>query len=188
MRADSLTRISSEHANRSGVGLLVKGVMAPPGFVDKRNVSRRPIALLPVVLLLIGTAAASVGSAADDPTYEADNARLAHATPAYPSARLLVDEPIWGEAGSTPFEAVQRIYRLAAPSTQGRIIRFYGRRLGHSWRPRGKACLVSGRRTVVAYFYARRRRLGIVIDSRGAAHCAEHVANIAQLLELGYPD
>jgi hypothetical protein len=162
--------------------------MAPPGFVDKRNVSRRPTALLPVVLLVIGAAAAGVGSAADDPTYKADNARLAHATPAYPSACLLVDEPIWGEAGSTPFEAVQRVYRLAAPSTQSRIIRFYGRRLGHSWRPRGKACLVSGRRTVVAYFYARRRRLGIVIDSRGAAYCAEHVANIAQLLELGYPD
>jgi len=92
--------------------------MAPPGFVDKRNVSRRPTALLPVVLLVIGAAAAGVGSAADDPTYKADNARLAHATPAYPSARLLVDEPIWGVAGSTPFEAVQRVYRLAAPSTQ----------------------------------------------------------------------
>ena len=162
--------------------------MAPPGFVDNRNVSRRPTALLPVVLLVIGVTAAGAARAADDPTYGADNARLPHTTPAFPRARLLVDEPTWGEAGSTLFEAVQRIYRLAAPSTQGRILRFYERRLGRSWRPRGKACLVSGRRTVVAYLYPRRRRVGIVIDSRGAAYCAEHVANIAQLLELGYPD
>jgi hypothetical protein len=83
---------------------------------------------------------------------------------------------------------VQRIYRLGAPTTQKRILAFYERRLGRSWRTKGKACVVSGRRAVVAFVYVRRRRLGVVIDSRGAPYCGEHVVNIAQLLQLGYPD
>jgi hypothetical protein len=133
-------------------------------------------------------AGAGVTRAEDDAGYRAENARLARATPPYPQAHLLVNEPIWGEADSSAFEAMQRIYRLAAPTTQRRILSFYTRRLGRSWHSKGTACLVSGRRAVVVYHYSKRRRLGMVIDSRGAAYCIEHVANIAQLLELGYPD
>jgi hypothetical protein len=151
--------------------------------------SRRLIAaFLAVVLSAAGAVAASATHAEADPPYKAENARLARTTPSYPGARLLVDEPIWGEAGSSPFEAVQRIYRLGVPTTQKRILAFYERRLGRSWRPRGKACLVSGRRAVVAFLYVKRRRLGVVIDSRGATYCREHVADLAQLLHLGYPD
>jgi hypothetical protein len=151
--------------------------------------SRRLIAAsLAVVLSAAGAAAAAATHSEGGPPYQAENARLARATPSYPQARLLVDEPIWGEAGSSPFEAVQRIYRLGRPTTQKRILAFYKRRLGRSWRPKGKACLVAGRRAVVAFLYVRRRRLGVVIDSRGATYCGEHVANIAQLLQLGYPD
>jgi hypothetical protein len=137
---------------------------------------------------------ASVGAVAraipgdDDPAYQRDNARLAHVTPDYPRARLLVDESIWGEAGATPFEAIQRIYILARPSRQQRIMTFYKKRLGKSWRQIGKACLVSGQRVVVALLYPKRRRLGVVIDSRGASYRRDHVANTADLLQLGYPD
>jgi hypothetical protein len=151
--------------------------------------SRRLItAAFGVILSAAGAAAAGTTHAEDGSAYQAENARLARATPSYPRARLLVDEPISGDAGSSAFEAVQRIYRLGAPTTQKRILAFYERRLGRSWRPKGKACLVSGRRAVVAFLYVRRRRLGVVIDSRGAPYCGEHVANIAQLLQLGYPD
>jgi hypothetical protein len=150
--------------------------------------NHRFLAAISVVVLTTPPAtAAGVRRAEDDAGYRAENARLARATPTYPHAHLLVNEPIWGEAGSGAFEAVQRIYGLAAPTTQGRILSFYTRRLGHSWHSKGMACLVSARRAVVAYLYPKRRRLGVVIDSRGAAHCREHVANIAQLLELGYP-
>jgi hypothetical protein len=151
--------------------------------------SRRLIAaFLAVVLSAAGAAAAAATHSEGGPPYQVENARLARATPSYPRARLLVDEPIWGEAGSSAFEAVQRIYRLGRPTTQKRILAFYKRRLGRSWRAKGKACLVAGRRAVVAFLYVRRRRLGVVIDSRGATYCGEHVANIAQLLQLGYPD
>lgn len=151
--------------------------------------SRRVVAAsLAVVFSAAGATAAGAMHTEADPRYQAENARLARATPSYPRARLLVAESIWGEAGSSPFEAVQRIYRLGVPTTQQRILAFYERRLGSSWRPKGKACLVSGRRVVVAFLYVRRRRLGVVIDSRGATHCGEHVANVAQLLQLGYPD
>jgi hypothetical protein len=145
-------------------------------------------ATLAVAISAIGVAAAGATRRDGDPTYQADNARLARAAPPYPRARLLVNEPIWGEAGSRAFEAVQRIYRLGAPTTQARILAFYEKRLGRSWHPKGKACLVSGRRAVAAFVYVRRRRLGLLIDSRGAPYCDEHVANIAQLLRLGYPD
>ena len=151
--------------------------------------SRRLVsATLAVVLLAVAAAAAEAMHTEGDPAYQAENGRLARATPPYPRSRLLIDEPIWGEARSTAFEAVQRIYRLDAPTTQKRVLGFYEKRLGRSWRPKGKACLVSGRRAVVAFLYVRHRRLGVVIDSRGAAYCGEHVADIAQLLQLGYPD
>jgi hypothetical protein len=151
--------------------------------------SRRLItATLAVVLSATGAAAGGATHTEADPPYQAENARLARATPSYPRTRLLVDEPISGDAGSSAFEAVQRIYRLGVPTTQKTILAFYERHLGRSWRPKGKACLVSGRRAVVAFLYVRRRRLGVVIDSRGATYCGEHVANIAQLLQLGYPD
>jgi hypothetical protein len=147
--------------------------------------------LIPVVAVALSAAGATVAGAthtADDPEYRTDNARLARATPPYPRARLLVSEPIWGQAGSSSFEAVQRIYRLGAPTTQRTILSFYRKRLGRSWRAKGSACLVSGRRAVAAVVHTRRRRLGVVIDSRGAGYCGEHVANIAMLLQLGYPD
>src|SRR5690242_11218501 len=123
-------------------------------------------ASLAVALSAVGAAAAGATHRDGDPAYQADNARLARAVPPYPLARLLVNEPTWGEAGSTAFEAVQRIYRLGAPTTQRKILAFYERRLGRSWRPKGTACLVSGRRAVVTFVYVRRRRLGLVIDSR----------------------
>jgi hypothetical protein len=145
-------------------------------------------AIFAVVLSAAGPTAASARRPDAGLTYETENARLARATPSYPRASLLVNEPITGEAGTSAFEAVQRIYRLGVPTTQKRILAFYERRLGRAWRPKGKACLVSGRRAVVAFLYVKRRRLGVVIDSRGATYCGEHVANIAQLLELGYPD
>ena len=140
-----------------------------------------------VVLLLVAALAPTAGTV-DDPAYRADNARLAHATPHYPRAHILVDETIHGEAGATPFEAVQRIYRLAAPSTQRRVLGFYRRRLGPAWHRKGSACITSGRRAVAVFLYPPRRRLGVVIDSRGASYCREHVANIGLLLQLGYPD
>jgi len=65
---------------------------------------------------------------------------------------------------------------------------FYRKRLGKSWRQRGPACLVSHQRVVVALSYPKRRRLGVVVDSRGASYCRDHVANTGILLEVGYPD
>jgi hypothetical protein len=151
--------------------------------------SRRLIsAALAVTLSGGGAAIAGVMQTPDERAYQAENARLARTTPHYPRARVLVDESIWGENDETPFEAIQRVYRLATPSTQRNVLSFYKRRLGRSWRPRGDACLVSRKRAVVALLYPKRRRVGIVIDSRGATYCLEHVANIAILLELGYPD
>jgi hypothetical protein len=146
------------------------------------------IALFAVALIASGGAVARAIPGDEDPAYQRDNARLAHATPHYPRARLLVDESIWGEAGTIPFEAIQRIYVLAKPGTQQRIMSFYKKRLGRSWRQRGQACLVSGHRVVVALLYPKRRRLGVVIDSRGASYCRDHAANTATLLQLGYPD
>src|SRR5689334_11796302 len=92
-------------------------------------------ASLAVALLAVGAAAAGATHRDGDPAYQADNARLARAAPPFPRARLIVNEPIWGEAGSSAFEAVQRIYRLGAPTTQARILAFYEKRLGRSWHP-----------------------------------------------------
>jgi hypothetical protein len=146
------------------------------------------VAVLGLALIASDVALARATPVDEDPTYQRDNARLAHATPHYPGARLLVDEGIWGEAGTTPFEATQRIYVLAKPSTQQRVMSFYKKRLGKSWRQRGQACLVSRQRVVVALLYPKRRRLGVVMDSRGASYCRDHVANTAILLQVGYPD
>jgi hypothetical protein len=146
------------------------------------------IALFALALITSDGAAARAIPGDDDRTYQRDNARLARATPHYPRARLLVAESVWGEAGTTPFEAIQRIYVLAKPSTQQRIMSFYRKRLGKSWRQTGQACLVSRQRVVVALLYPKRRRLGVVVDSRGASYCRDHVANTGILLEVGYPD
>ena len=146
------------------------------------------IALFALALITSDGAAASAIRGDDDPAYQRDNARLARATPHFPRARLLVAESVGGEAGTTPFEAIQRIYVLARPSTQQRIMSFYRKRLGKSWRQRGPACLVSRQRVVVALLYPKRRRLGVVVDSRGASYCRDHVANTGILLEVGYPD
>jgi hypothetical protein len=145
------------------------------------------IALFALALITSDGAAARAIPGDDDRTYQRDNARLARATPHYPRARLLVAESVWGEAGTTPFEAIQRIYVLAKPSTQQRIMSFYRKRL-ESWRQTGQACLVSRQRVVVALLYPKRRRLGVVVDSRGASYCRDHVANTGILLEVGYPD
>jgi hypothetical protein len=146
------------------------------------------IALFALALITSDGAAARAIPGDDDRTYQRDNAHLARATPHYPRARLLVGESVWGEAGTTPFEAIQRIYVLAKPSTQQRIMSFYRKRLGKSWRQTGQACLVSRQRVVVALLYPKRRRLGVVVDSRGASYCRDHVANTGILLEVGYPD
>jgi hypothetical protein len=132
----------------------------------------------------------AVGTAAplDDPVYESANARLARVTPHYPKARLLVEEPIGGEVGVAPFEAIQRIYVLARPNTQRAVLSFYKNRLGSSWRQKGTACLVSRSRLVIALVYPKRRRLGVLIDSRGASRCSALVAQTGALLEFGYPD
>lgn len=146
------------------------------------------IALFALVLVTSDGAAASAVPGDGDPAYQRDNARLARATPHYPRARLLVAESIGGEAGATSFEAIQRIYVLAKPSTQQRIMSFYKKRLGKSWRRRGQACLVSRQRVVVVLLYPKRRRLGVLVDSRGASYCLDHVANTGILLQVGYPD
>jgi hypothetical protein len=141
-----------------------------------------------VVVALGFVLAAGAASATEDPVYLRANARLARATPHYPRARLLVEEETGGEVGPVPFEAVQRVYRLSRPATQRTVLRFYARRLGEHWRQRGATCLVSRSRIVVAVVYPKRRRLGVLIDSRGAPRCQGLAWIIGQLLELGYPD
>jgi hypothetical protein len=67
-------------------------------------------------------------------------------------------------------------------------LRFYSARLGmKQWRAKRRYCLTSGRKAVVALVSRTRRRLGVVIDSRGADSCQDHAADIAILLELNYP-
>jgi|SRR5947207_2158312 len=111
------------------------------------------------VLSAPGAAAPGASRLAHDPHYRAENARLAGATPPYPRAHLLVSEPIWEETDTNAFEAIQRIYRLREPATQRQILTFYRKQLGRSWHAKGTACLVSGRRAVVAFVSTRRRRL-----------------------------
>jgi hypothetical protein len=138
--------------------------------------------LVLLVLIAVPAAAATTG----DQRYERANARLAHATPAYPHARLLVEEPIGGEVGTTPFEAVQRISALARPATQRQVMRFYARTLGPGWQRRGTGCLVSGSKLVVA-LVGPKRRLGVLVDSRGARRCVGLGGILGDLLGVGYP-
>jgi hypothetical protein len=79
-----------------------------------------------LLLFLIAVPAADAATA--DQRYVRANARLAHATPAYPHARLLVQ--------------------------------------------RGTACLVSGAKLVLVLVEPNRRRLGVLVDSRGARRCS----------------
>jgi hypothetical protein len=148
------------------------------------RVSRRIASLL---VLVPGALAASAAAATGDSRYARANARLARTIPAYPRSKLLVEEPINGEVGSTGFEAVQRIYRSSHAITQRALNRFLARKLAAGWRPRGSTCFVSGPRVVVAVVSRSGRRLGVLIDSRGAARCHGLTGLIGDLVELGYP-
>ena len=128
------------------------------------------------------------GASREDPTYERANTALARSIPHYSGARLLIQEPVGGEVGVVPFEAIQRFYFLARPNSQRTVIGFFRKHLGSSWRQKGSACLVSRSRLVVALMYAKRRRVGVLIDSRGAARCHELVGQVADLLAVGYPN
>ena len=154
------------------------GVGPASGGVDGTTV--RALLVLAVAL------AVPVASAADDPAYLRSNARLAKAVPHYPRARVLVEEAIGGEVGSVPYEAVQRISFLARPQTQGAVMRFYGRKLGLRWRRQG-VCFVSGTRLVVVLVSTPRRRLGVLVDSRGSRRCYGLAGILGDLLGVGYP-
>jgi hypothetical protein len=67
------------------------------------------------------------------------------------------------------------------------MLRFYGRKLGPTWRRRGTACFVSRSRLVVVLASANRRRLAVLIDSRGGRRCVEMTGLIGDLLDVGYP-
>lgn len=141
------------------------------------------------LILVLGASAAEVNAAtADDSPYARANARLARAVPHYPRARLLVEEAWSGDVGLVPFQAVGRISFLSRPRTQRAAMRFYSERLGGAWRRRGSACLVSRSRIVVALVNPKRRRLGLLIDSRGATHCDDLTGLVSDLLDVGYPD
>jgi hypothetical protein len=127
-------------------------------------------------------------AAAEDPAYLRANARLARTIPHYPRARLLVEEPVGGEVGPVPFEAVQRVYALARPATQRAAIGFYRLKLGTKWRRRGATCLVSRSRAVVVLVVPKRRRLGVLVDSRGAARCNGLTGLLGDFLGAGYPN
>ena len=138
------------------------------------------------LIVLVVALAVPVASAADDPAYLRANAQLAKAVPPYPRARVLVEEAIGGEVGSVPYEAVQRISFLARPQTQGAAMRFYGRKLGPRWRRHG-VCFVSGPRLVVVLVSTPRRRLGVLVDSRGSRRCYGLAGILGDLLGVGYP-
>jgi hypothetical protein len=145
----------------------------------------RPIVL--GFLLLPAATAVAAASSLDDLAYARANARLAKAIPNYPGARLLVEEPVTGEVGPIAFEAVQRIASFPRATTQRAVIRFYSRKLGPSWGRRGTACFVSKSRLVVTLVSTNRRRLGVLVDSRGAARCYDLTGQIGDLLDVGYP-
>jgi hypothetical protein len=146
----------------------------------------RRLCLLVVALLAWTTSAGAVSR--DDPAYERANALLARSIPPYPRARLLVEETVGGEADAAKFEAVQRIYFLARPTGQRAAIAFYRTRLGPAWRRAGPVCLASGSRLLVALVDPRRRRIGVLIDSRGARRCRALAGLIGDLLDVGYPN
>ena len=106
--------------------------------------------------------------------------------PHYPRARLLIEENVHGDVG-VPFEAVERISFLSRPRTQRDAMRFHNERLESAWRRRGSACLVSRSRIVVVV-NPKRRRLGLLMDGRGATHCNDLTGLISDLLDVGYPD
>lgn len=143
-------------------------------------------AVLLLFLLVPAAAGASRAARAEDPAYSAANAKLARATPHYPRARLLVEETVWGGVGDLEFEAIERIYAVRRAQTQRAVMRFYDRKLGPRWRRRGFACHVSGTRLVVTLVHPGRRRLGVLIDSRGAALCEDETALLGDLLHVGY--
>ena len=157
-------------------------------------VGRIVIAAL-LVALPVSAGAATRGSSTDhDPSYALANSRLARIVPHYPRARLLIAEP-WGggiAAGGgmedRSFQTIQRVYARARPTTQHSVMRFYAERLGAQWQRRREACFVSGSRLVVALVSLNRRRLGVVIDSRGGRYCYDHTGIISDLLQVGYPD
>ncbi|RPJ80860.1 MAG: hypothetical protein EHM13_11380 [Acidobacteria bacterium] len=145
------------------------------------------LAAVALILVLAGSAAEVSAATADDSAYARANARLARTVPHYPRARLLIEENVHGDVG-VPFEAVGRISFLSRPRTQRDAMRFYNERLGSAWRRRGSACLVSRSRIVVVVVNPKRRRLGLLMDSRGATHCNDLTGLISDLLDVGYPD
>jgi hypothetical protein len=133
-----------------------------------------------------GTTSAG-GASGEDSTYERANTALSRSIPHYPRARLLIQEPVGGEVGVVPFEAIQRFYFLARPNSQRTVIGFFRKQLGSPWRQKGSSCLVS-RSRLVALMYPKLRRVGVLIDSRGATRCHELVGQVADLLAVGYPN
>jgi hypothetical protein len=112
-----------------------------------------------VGLMFAGFGATAAGGASrENPAYERANTTLARSIPHYPRARLLIQEPVGGEVGVVPFEAIQRFYFLARPTSQRTVISFFRKHLGNSWRQKESACLVSRSRLVVALMYPKLRR------------------------------
>lgn len=142
---------------------------------------RRSVA---AVALATAALAAAPAAADHDPKYTAANERLARATPGYPRARLLVEEPVGGGDERRQFDAVLRVSFLAHPRTQRRVVDFYSRKLGADWRRRGLYCLVSRSRGVAIYVSTRRRLLGLLIDSRGGRDCDELAGLLGDLVEI----
>jgi hypothetical protein len=79
--------------------------------------------MLRLLLLVLITVPAA--AAADDQRYVRANARLAHATPAYPHARLLVQEPIGGESRRRGSRQCSGSRALGRPATQQQVMGFY---------------------------------------------------------------
>jgi hypothetical protein len=151
--------------------------------------SRRWIVAVAVVVLMTSGLPIAGAGTSDDRAYDRNNVALDRTVPGYPRARLRVRERISGTAGATSFQAIQRIYVLGHRTSQAAVTRYYAQHLGvKRWRVHGETCLISGRRGVVVLVSATRRRLGVVIDSRGATLCRDHAADLKILLELNYPD
>jgi hypothetical protein len=145
----------------------------PRGFVVLTAIALQPVA------------AAVPMSVTDD--YSMSNVRLARATPQFPGARLIRQEPTHGEVEMdtqpVSFEAVLRVSQLARPKTKSAVLAYYKRRLGSKWRTTGSACLTSGARVVVV---ARSgdRQLGLLMDSRGSRRCRPLAALLGDLLSV----
>lgn len=146
------------------------------------------IAAVLVALPVSASAALHVAGTDHDRAYATANARVARAVPRFPGARLLIAESFGGYIRDRPYQAFQRVYQLAQPKSQQAVRRFYLQKLGSRWQPRRDACLVSGSRLVAAVISSDGRRLGVVIDVRGARYCYDHVGIISDLLQVGYPD